>query len=115
MAKDPPERRTLFNVLFGRCSELKEVIHLLHDLRRIAMATQQDVEQLKTDLAATKVSLDNLSGDVTSLNTSIQALNTRIAELEVNANLDLTEVKAMSAAVATQAAEIAARTPEPTT
>lgn len=86
------------------------ITRALHQLKEIVMTTQEDVEQIKADQAATKANLDNISADVNGLNTKIQELNDLVAALQQGQ--DLTEVKTTSAALAAQSAEIAGRTPD---
>ena len=94
MAKDPPEKRGIISVLFGRCSELKEIRDQLRDIRRIVMATQEEVDALTAQVGEIKGVLTKIDADIEFLKSQAQnpaitldALKAAVADLQTSAQV----------------------------
>lgn len=82
----------------------REILHEIHNLKNILMATKADFQAAFTEMTA---GLENIAADITRLTDSIQTGNLTEAEE--------TEVFTQLRSVADRINQIAATTPEPET
>ena len=87
---DKPNRWSFFR----SCSELKEILKELREIRRVVMATQQEVDDLTAQVGVIKGVLTKIDADIEFLKSQAQnpaitldAIKAAVADLQTSAQV----------------------------